>query len=198
MLTRRMVLAFSASLTALGTMTGLPALTSPLCPLKDTRRPLRLGLHADQKGRLIIASDAPPALQPLILPEVVDQVFGVGTHDTLTQPDHWRMIEAGLFSGEALYTPTDQDEACHTWHAYHKPTSEAYEALIALFEEGIGSFCGLRVPEFGLSFVEHPCTPRLALAILDDEAAIPRLTRAITARDDSITLDLRRRPALQI
>ena len=198
MLTRRMFLAVGASLTALGTMTGLPALSRPLQPLKDARRPLRLALHADPQGRLIIASDAPPSLQPLIRPEVVDRVFGAGTNDTLTQPDHWRMIEAGMFSGEALYTPSEQDEAFHMWHARHKPTSEAYEALIGLFEEGTGSFCGWRVPEFGLNFVEHPCTPRLAVVTLDQREDIPRLAKAITERDDSITLDPRPRSALRI
>lgn len=198
MLTRRMFLAVGASLTALGTMTGLPALSRPLQPMRDTRRPLRLGLHADPQGRFVIASDAPACLQPLIRPEVVDCVFGAGTNDSLTQPDHWRMIETGMFSVEALYTPSQQDAAFHMWHACHKPTSEAYEALIGLFEEGTGSLCGWRVPEFGLSFVEHPCTPRLALVTLERLEDIPRLAGAITERDDSITLDPRPRPALRI
>jgi len=189
MFDRRDFLTLAASLTALGTMSGAPTLARPHRPLRARHRPLRLRLHADQSGRLVIASDAFPAPRPLIRAEVIDAVFGAGTNDALTQPDHWRMIEADMFAPEMLYTPGAHDPAFYAWHAYHKPTSEAFEALTGLFEEGTGSSCGWHVPAFQLSFVEHPCSPRFALAILHDPAGINRLAEAIRSRDDGIVLD---------
>ena len=168
----------------------MPALARPAVPLRAERRVriLRLNVNADETCTLV--SDGSPVPQKLIKPEVIDRAFGAGMRETLTQPDHWRMIAAGWFGEEDLYLPEGfSDPQFHEWHANCKPEVEAFDLLIDLFPSRLLGPWGGSIRELGLIFGERPSTPRLAKVQLTHENRLPALVTAIAERTDWVAID---------
>ncbi len=169
-------------------MTALPILTtptlpSPLRPLRAEKRPRKLLVRHELDGRCLIVSDGPTAPRDLIRSEVIDRVFGPGVYDTLSQPDHWRMIEAGWFGGADLFTPVPLgDPAYLAWCSWHRPENDAHDLLLHLFSDRVFGRFGVYLPEYGLTLAEHPCTPRYATARVEHAGFLPELTRQIEER----------------
>ena len=159
-------------------------------PMKAVPKVRTLRWREASDGRLILFSDGSPEPRKLIKDEALERRYGHGTHHVLQQPDHWRMIEEGLFSGEDLYQPNDIDDpACLIWHANYKPEVEAHDLLYDLFQDRISGPFGAIIPELGLALAEHPSTPRLALAKLNHEGCLPLLEEAITMRTSWLSIN---------
>ena len=182
MITRRNLMAtFAATGAGILHANGSHFPEEPLPPLPMTLRIRKLHLTPEASDTFVIATDAPIDPPALIKPEVVDDAFGAGTHRLLSQPDHWRMIEAGWFSGNDLYLPYDIDDpAYRIWCAYYAPKTEAHDLLLDLFGGGLMPGGGT-ISELGLSFAEHPCTPRLAMVKLINEFMLPQLQAEVSA-----------------
>ena len=188
MITRRRFIAATAT-----SPLALPqqASASPQQPLKANPRVRTLHWREAEDGRLILFSDGSPVPRRLIKDEVLDRMFGSGTHLVLHQPDHWRMIEEGWFSEEDLYQPTGLDDpAYRIWHANYKPEVEAHDLLYDLFRDRISGPFSAIIPELGLVLAEHPSTPRLALAKLNNEWCLPSLVEEVTRITSWLIVDL--------
>lgn len=168
-----------------------PANASPRQPLKAEPKVRTLHWKEADNGRLILFSDGSPEPSKLVKDDVLDRMFGSGTHLVLHQPDHWHMIEAGWFIEEDLHQPTDIDDpAYRIWHANYKPEVEAHDLLYDLFQDRITGPFGAYIPELGLELAEHPSTPRLALAKLGHEGDLPILAEAIASRTSWLVIHL--------
>ncbi len=178
-----------ATATAASTISARAEASRPE-PLRAEPRVRILHLKPEEYGAFKIISDGCPHPRKLVRSAVLDARFGKGTSGVLLQPDHWRMIEEGWFSEEELYRPAEfEDPAFRVWHATYKPEVEAHDLLLDLFSDRIkGSFCST-VPELGLTFAEHPCTPRLATVTLAPAFLLPDLAEAIAERTEWLLLD---------
>jgi hypothetical protein len=188
MITRRRFIAATAT-----SPLALPkqASASPQQPLKAEPRVRTLHWRETEDRRIILFSDGSPEPSKLIKDEVLDRMFGSDTHLVLQQPDHWRMIEEGWFNEEDLYQPTDIDDpAYRTWHANYKPEVEAHDLLYDLFQDRISGPFGAIIPELGLVLAEHPTTPRLALAKLNNEWCLPSFVEEVTRLTRWLNVDL--------
>lgn len=149
-------------------------------------------VHAKQvhDGRLVLFSDGPEAPQKLIKQVALERAFGRGITQILLQPDHWRMIEEGWFSGEDLYQPADFDDpAFRIWQANYKPETEAHDLLYDLLGDRMANPFSGRIPELGLELGEHPSTPRYATAKLEGEWCLPRLRDEVAARTSWLVIE---------
>lgn len=189
MFTRReFVVRSAAGLTAVPILKN-PVLAAPPRPLRAAQAPRKLLVRNEQDGRCLLVSDGPTAPRELIRPEAVYRVFGSGVYDTLSQPDHWRMIDAGWFGGEDLFTPVPLgDPAYLTWCAWHRPENEAHDLLLDIFSDTAFGPFGVYIPECGLTLAEHPCTPRYATARLDNQWFLPELARHLAGRTSWIVI----------
>jgi hypothetical protein len=159
-------------------------------PLKALPKARVLHTKPSRGGRLLLVSDGPEAPQPLIKTEVLERAFGKGINLNLTQPDHWRMIEEGWFSGEELYQPEDPyDPTLMIWQANYRPETEAHDLLYDLFRDLVTSPFGVRIPELGLELAEHPSTPRYATAKLDGDWCLANLTAEVAERTSWLVID---------
>lgn len=180
MSTRRdFVIGAAAALTALSNL-ATPILALPLEPLWAKKRRRRLLVRHEPDGRCLILSDGPTTPRSIIHRDAIDRVFGSGIYDSLSQPDHWCMIDAGWFGGEDLFTPVPLGEPAYlTWCALHRPENEAHDLLLGVFRDrSFGPF-GFYIPECGLTLAEHPSTPRYATARLDSEYFLPSLVEYV-------------------
>ncbi|MDG2259599.1 MAG: hypothetical protein P8L68_14020 [Paracoccaceae bacterium] len=135
-------------------------------------------------------TDGPQEPPKLIRPKALERMFGAGTSNMLQQPDHWRMIEEGWFSGEDLFElAVEKDHAFYTWHANYRPETEAHDLIYDLFRDQIDNPFGLRLPSLGLELAEHPSTPRYATAKLDGEWCLPNFMAEIGAHTKWIEID---------
>ena len=181
---RDFVLRSAACLTATPTL-PTPGLSGPLRPLRadQTQRGLLVRHEAD--GRCLILSDAPDTPRDLIRPEVIERVFGPGVYDTLSQPDHWRMIDAGWFGGADLFTPVPLGDLAYlAWCSWHRPENDAHDLLLHLFSDRVLGRLGVYLPECGLTLAEHPCTPRYATARVEHAGFLPELAKQVATRTD--------------
>lgn len=138
----------------------------------------------------MLFSDGADKPRKLIKPGALERAFGHGIERLLLQPDHWRMIEEGRFSGEDLYRPSDFDDpAFQVWQANYKPETEAHDLLYNLLGDKMANPFSGRIPELGLEFGEHPSTPRYATAKLEDEWFLPRLKAEVAARTAWLVID---------
>lgn len=193
MITRRNLMATSAAAAAGGAFHPIPSTArdaGPAMPLRAELRVRALSVYqSPSSGRFILAADGPSEPRKLIKPDVLNAVFGKGTDAVLTQPDHWRMIDAGWFDDEHLYMPTEfEDPAYQDWHAFHDPRVEAHDLLIGLFEDRDVWFGGT-IPELGLGFIRHPVSPRFVTAHLTDRSDLLGLQQYLAERTRWITLD---------
>ena len=53
--------------------------------------------------------------------------------------------------------------------------------LFDLFQDRVTGLFVSGIPELGLEFAEHPCSPRLAVAKLDQEGCLPRLAEEVAS-----------------
>ena len=164
---------------------------------QDVRLPLRalprirtIFTKPTGDGRLLLSSDGPETPPRLIKSAALERAFGPGTDLLLQQPDHWRMIDEGWFSGEDLYEPTDfEDPAFFIWHANYSPRTEAHDLLYDLFRDWITGPFGARIPDLGLELAEHPATPRYATAKLDNDLCLQRLMAQVAERTSWLVFD---------
>jgi len=188
---REFVLQSAACLTAMPTLLT-PGLSGPLRPLRADQTPRRLLVRHEAGGRCLILSDAPAAPRDLIRPKVIDRVFGLGVYDTLSQPDHWRMIDAGWFGGADLFTPVPLgDPAYLAWCSWHRPENDAHDLLLHLFSDRVLGRFGVYLPECGLTLAEHPCTPRYATARVEHAGFLPELAKQIEERTSLVVASAR-------
>lgn len=191
MLQRRDFLLSAASATALAPMIGAPAIARPRAPLRALPKIHHLYTHPGGYNDLTVTAEGPSEPQPLIRAEVLDRAFGRSVAETLSQPDHWRMIEEGWFSGSDLYTPNDYfDPAYMEWHRFHKPTSVAVELMLEAFPETYEeTLMAYHVPGLPLRLEQHPCSPPYIRAALAWEEALPDLIAALRSRDCPCVVD---------
>lgn len=135
-------------------------------PLRALPRFRRLYVEREERGSWLFYSDGPTEAQQLVRFEVIERTFGAGTYATLSQPDHWRMIEEGWFAGGDLHQPLPIADPTHdVWRSFYHPVVEAHDllsdALAGLYAKGWRFACTL--PN-GLTLAEHPSTPRYATA----------------------------------
>jgi hypothetical protein len=143
-----------------------------------------------QNGAYLLISDGSPAPRRLIRRSAIKRVFGSNIFDTLSQPDHWRMIDAGWFGDTDLFMPVPQgDPAYRMWCDHYRLEVEAFDFLMDIFcERALGSF-GASISEFSLTLAEHPCTPRYATATIDDASALPELAKYVVSRSDWVAIN---------
>ena len=181
---REFILRSVACMTALPILPTL-MLPTPLRPLTAEKRPRKLLVRHEPDGRCLIVSDGPTAPRDLIRPAVIDRVFGPGVYATLSQPDHWRMIDAGWFGGDDVFTPVPQgDPAYQVWCSWYRPEVEAHDLLMEAFSDrNFGPF-GIYIADCGLTLAEHPSTPRYATARVEHSCFLPELAKQVIARTD--------------
>jgi hypothetical protein len=163
MLNRREFLAGSTAIASAAM--ALPAAAFKPQPLRAVPRLRRIFAKREDRGSWLLYSDGPSEAPKVIRAEVIEEVFGAGTCNTLTLPDHWAMIEAGWFSGGDLYQPVPLGEDVYdVWRGYYHPVTEAHDLLRAVFAPKYGLMrWGGRLPN-GLDLAVHPSTPRYATA----------------------------------
>ena len=192
MFTRRdFVVRTAAGLTAVHVLTT-PLMAAAPRPIRGAKVSRKLLVRDEPDGRCLLVSDGPTVPRELIRPEAVHRVFGPGVYDTLSQPDHWSMIDAGWFGGEDLFTPVPLgDSAYLTWCALHRPENEAHDLLLEVFHDRTFGPLGAYIPECGLTLAEHPSTPRYATARLDHEYFLPELARHVAERTSRVSVKFR-------
>ena len=159
-------------------------------PLTAAHRIRKLRLMARRDNGLTIITDGPPNPRKLIRPDIIDQAFGAGTYNVLSQPDHWEMIDQGWFKGADLFQPRENvDQEWWIWQCYFRPENEAHDILYNLLSDQIQGVFGGSVPELGLHMGEHPCSPRLATAWLSDSSFIGRFSDAVSKRSKWLVVD---------
>ncbi len=183
---------------------GALALTAPAVlagfaakPLRADPRPRQLHLEHRKIDAILdtydVLTDAPNSPLPIVRREVIDEAFGADVYDSLDQPDHWRMIDAGWFSGSDLdridHPDRSFDPPVLHWHAWHKPASEAYWLLIDLFPEARHVGGGAHLEGYDLLFSIHPCTPMVAEASLRNPRRIEAFAEELATRAPGISLD---------
>jgi hypothetical protein len=182
----------AVALTAPAVLAGTPAQ-----PLRAEPRPRRLSLEYRKLDAIFdaydVLTDAPTTPRAIIRREVIDEAFGADAYDSLDQPDHWRMIDAGWFSGSDLdridHPDRSFDPLVLQWHAWHKPASEAYWLLIDLFPEAWLPGGGAYLEAYDLYFCIHPCTPMVAEASLRSSWRIEAFAEELAARAPRLSLD---------
>ena len=189
MITRR-VFVMTSTLACAPFVQSAEAASRPRTPLRAALRRRRLQARPARDGKLLLFSDGPSRPQNLITADALERSFGKGVERSLTQPDHWRMIEAGWFAGDDVYEPSEfGDPAYQAWHACHKPEVEAHDLLLEYYGEQFDNPIGGMIPELGLEFGEHPNTPRLALAKLVHQSYLPRLAADLAEKTDWLWID---------
>lgn len=121
-------------------------------------------------------SDGPYEPRKVIRWTVIEEVFGAGTYNQLSQRDQWEMIEAGWFTGDDLHLPVPTgDDTYLVWKGYYHPVCEAHDLLRDLFATRYWSMFhgGWAVPN-GMTLAEHPCTPRYATARVESDLGVLR------------------------
>jgi len=169
----------------------------PAQPLRAEPRLRQLHLQHRKLDTIFDAydvfTDAPSSPRPLIRRELIDEAFGTEVYDSLDQPDHWRMIDAGWFSGsdlDRIDSPERPfDPLVLQWHAWHKPDSEAYWLLRDLFPEAQLPGGGAYLEAYDLFFCIHPCTPMEAEASLRNSWRIEAFAAELAARSPWLRLD---------
>lgn len=173
MLNRRNFLAASvmASVAAI-----LPDHAFALTPLRAQPKHRRIFPKREERGSWLMHSDGPYEPRKVIRWTVIEEAFGVGTYNQLSQRDQWAMIEAGWFAGDDLHLPVPLgDDTYLVWKGYYHPVSEAHDLLRDLFATRYWSMFhgGWAVPN-GMMLAEHPCTPRYATARVESDLALLR------------------------
>ena len=190
MITRRDFIVTSAATASTPMVKSAHAREKDSLPLRALPKVRTLSAKPVSDGRLLLTSDGPEVPPELIRQEPLERAFGRGITLVLTQPDHWRMIKDGWFSGEDLYQPTDFDDpAFQIWQANYRPVTEAHDLLCDLFRDKITGPFGTHIPDLGLELAEHPNTPRYATAKLDSEYCLPRLATELAARTSWLVID---------
>ena len=181
MITRRDFIVTSAATASSPLAKGAKAEQKERLPLKALPKVRTLYAKPARYGQLLLVSDGPKTPPALIRSEPLERAFGRGIVPHLTQPDHWRMIEEGWFSGEDLYQPAGFDDPeFMIWHANYRPETEAHDLLYVLLEDKT-TFGGY-ISELGLTLSEHPSTPRLATAKLNSEYCLSDVAAELAAR----------------
>ena len=190
MMNRRTLLLASAAMGAVSFVGA--ARTVPLVPLRAEPRHRRIFASTGKYGCYRLESDGPAQPRKIVRKDVIERTFGEGTYDTLTQPDHWRMIDAGWFGGDDLHQPIPiADEAYDIWWANHHPMVEAHDILADLFPDlYVGFPFGSGIRKFGVEMAEHPCSPRFVTADVDSDFHLIRLADEVAARSDLISIVL--------
>jgi len=179
----------ATALTSAAAFAG-PVHAAPPAPLRAKQTLRRLRAQRRPRGDYLLVSDGSASPRQLIRKDAVERVFGVGVFETLAQPDHWRMVDAGWFGEEDLFTPQPNgDPAYVTWCATYRPEIEAFELLMEVFSDRVFCPVGLDLPEFSLTLAEHPCTPRYATATIDDPAVLPVLAAYVAGRTEWVSID---------
>lgn len=159
-------------------------------PLKSLPKVRALFGKPTEDGRLLLFADGPETPRKLIKSAVLERAFGVGTNLLLQQPDHWRMIDEGWFTGEDLYEPCGFDDpAFCVWCANYRPETEAHDLLHDLFHDQVAGPFGARIPHLGLELAQHPTTPRYATAKLDGDWCLARLAAEVSKRTNWILIN---------
>lgn len=153
-------------------------------PLRAEPRSRRILPRPQPGGLWLMETDAPSRPRPVVRPEVIDRVFGAGTHDTLGHPDHWRMIDAGWFTGADLHLPVPpDDEAYLHWRAHHHPAAEAHDILAALFGKRAGRrWRGARLSN-GLTLWDDGGCPRHATARVHSDRDLLQVAEEVAQMD---------------
>ncbi|NKX43996.1 twin-arginine translocation signal domain-containing protein [Roseicyclus persicicus] len=190
MLSRRQFIKTAAVTTAAASLAEpTEAVTgTPRLPLKAEPRRRTIFARSHVGGQLRLYSDAADQPRALIRQDALDRAFGKGAGQGLLQPDHWRMIDEGWFSGDDLFLPTDPDcSEFAVWQANYHHDCEAHDILADLLGVHLSPWGG-RLDRVGLSFAEHPCTPRFATATLVHADCLPHLVREVAERSDWISV----------
>jgi hypothetical protein len=93
-----------------------------------------------------IVTDALPFPRRLVKFNAIENEFGEGAFRSITQRDHWRLIDEGRFSRDETFQPAPGDGFFFAWSANYSPSSEAYNLLedVGLGpDQDFGSVCGL-------------------------------------------------------
>ena len=133
MITRRDFIVTSAATASSQLAKGANAEQKDCLPLRALPKVRTLYARQASDGQLLLVSDGQETPKKLIRSEPLERAFGHGITPLLMQPDHWRMIEEGWFSGEDLYQPAGLDDpAFRIWQANYRPETEAYDLLYDL------------------------------------------------------------------
>ncbi|MCA0044668.1 hypothetical protein [Celeribacter litoreus] len=187
---RRHFLITSVALAAGASATPLSSEAAPTLPLQRGLRKRTLYLEPRSRGGFLLYSDGAREPRKLIRPEAIDARFGKGTHHHLLQPDHWAMIDAGWFEGEDLYgIEQGHERELEIWGDYYRAECEAFDLLRTLFDGRVDGFFRTAIPELGLLFGEHPCSPRLATVYLEKEHLIGKLVSTVAGLSKWVEID---------
>jgi len=162
----------------------------------ERRRPLRaepkhriIRARSGSGGGLRLFSDGSQEPRPLIRTELLEAAFGKGVGQSLSQPDHWKMIDEGWFSGDDLLEVTDLASWEYAvWQANYHPECEAHDLLHEFFAAGLWPGGGTN-EDLGLAFAEHPCTPRFATLDLLHRDRLPDLAMHVADLTEWISIE---------
>lgn len=172
-LNRRKFLAASAMASVVA---SLPAQDFAPVPLRAQPKHRRIFPKREERGSWLMHGDGPYEPRKVIRSTVIEDVFGAGTYNQLSQRDQWEMIEAGWFTGDDLHLPVPLgDDTYLVWKGYYHPVSEAHDLLRDLFATRYSfmMFGAWYVPN-GMTLAEHPSTPRYATARVESDLALVR------------------------
>jgi hypothetical protein len=189
MLNRRSFLAASVMASVAAT---LPAQAYAPAPLRAQPKHRRIFPKREESGSWLLHSDGPYQPRKVIRGEVIEEFFGEGTYNQLSQRDHWEMIEAGWFSGPDLHLPVPLgDHTYDVWKGYYHPITEAHDLLRDLFaaKYPVLPRFGGTLPN-GMRMGEHPSTPRYATARIHSDFGLLRCVLDVASMGAMVELVL--------
>lgn len=148
-----------------------PLLVRPSTPLQRV-----LYMHRDHAGfGYQIVTDALPYPRRLVSFDAIERAFGPGSFRRMTQRDHWRLIDRGLFTRDQTFQPAFGDGHYAAWAANYAPHSEAVGLLESLGlgpEPADNGLCGLTFVNCGDDAEGLPavyCDTTRAISLLQAE-----------------------------
>ncbi|WP_431299063.1 hypothetical protein [Tabrizicola sp. BL-A-41-H6] len=189
MLNRRNFLAASVMASVAAT---LPAQAFAPAPLRAQPKHRRIFPKREESGSWLLHSDGPYEPRKVIRGEVIEEVFGAGTYNQLSQRDHWEMIEAGWFSGPDLHLPVPLgDPTYDVWKGYYHPVTEAHDLIRNLFAAKYpGGLSWVQTLPNGVTLGEHPSTPRYATARIRSDIGLLRCVLDVASMGTMVELIL--------
>ena len=137
-----------------------------------------------------IVTDALNFPRKLVRPEVLGRQNGELVYNKMSQRDHWKLIDEGVFSGDDLFQPAFMNNAFDAWSDHYTPEVEAHWLLQ---DYGLGPEA-CEEADIGLQFAEVDGEFSKPTVICSDDLAASLLQAELTTRGHSIEIRMEERP----
>ncbi len=145
--------------------------------------------RAEGRGYRIV-TDALNFPRKLVRPEVLERHYGEWVYNKMSQRDHWKLIDEGVFSGDDLFQPAFMNNAFDAWSYNYTPQVEAHWLLQ---DYGLGPEA-CEEADIGLQFTEVDGEFSGPTVICNGDLAASLLQAELTTRGHRIEIQMEERP----